>query len=79
MSRKPKSPADGWDDASDDELYSLSDLDRTPLAILRRRARYALVNTGMLPVIVVGKRRYVRRGAIREYLRANERRLGGER
>ena len=57
-----------WDDATDDTLYTVRDFDQTPLARLRPRARYWLLTSGALPVIVVGRRRYVRCGAIRAFL-----------
>lgn len=67
-----------WETAHDDDLFAVADLDRTPLAVLRRRARYQLIKTGALPVVVVGRRRYVRRGAIRDFVRAQEQRLGAK-
>ena len=61
-----------WETDSDDRLYSIAELDGTPLGFLPRRTRYRLVSKGELPALTIGRRRYVRRAAVRLFLELRE-------
>jgi hypothetical protein len=67
MSRTSQPVVDlrGWDELPDDTLFSIRGLDRTPLAAVPRRSRYALIRSGRLPCVLIGARLYVTAGAIR--------------
>jgi hypothetical protein len=70
--RRAESPNGTWSTDSDDTLYSVRDLDRTPLGRLSRRTRYRLVSSGELPALTINGRHYVSKSAVIELLRRRE-------
>jgi len=55
-----------------DKLYSVRDLDHTPLRRLSRRTRYRLVSSGDLPALTINGRHYVSKAAVIELLRRRQ-------
>ena len=70
--RRAESPSGTWTTDPDDQLYSVGDLDRTPLGRLSRRTRYRLVSSGDLPVLTINGRHYVSKSAVLALLRRRE-------
>lgn len=61
-----------WDADSDDTLYSIPDLDATPLGRLSRRTRYQLISSGDLEALTINGRHCVTRSAVIALLRRRE-------
>ena len=70
--RRAESPTGSWTTDPDDKLYTVADLDRTPLQRLSRRTRYRLVSSGGLPALTINKRHYITKAAVIELLRRRE-------
>lgn len=52
------------------ELYSITEA-RELLGGISRNSIYALLNAGMLPSVIVGRRRFIAASAIAEFIRAS--------
>lgn len=80
--RQTETSEESWAETSEgswatdpvDKLYSVRDLDLTPLRRLSRRTRYRLVSSGDLPALTINGRHYVSKAAVIELLRRQERR-----
>ena len=80
--RQTETSEESWAETSEgswatdpvDKLYSVRDLDLTPLRRLSRRTRYRLVSSGDLPALTINGRHYVSKAAVIELLRRRERR-----
>lgn len=66
-----------WIDAPQDQLFTVPDLDNTPLRAIPRRTRYALIASGALESVIVGDRRYVTKAAISNFIRSHARTVAG--
>jgi len=61
-----------WENAPSEFLYSVAQLDATPLATLARRTRYYLIARGEIPAVAVGASRFVTKRAILDFIRRHE-------
>jgi hypothetical protein len=73
----PKNASHAWTNAPQDQLFTVPELDDTPLRAIPRRTRYALISSGALESVVVGERRYVTKAAISNFIRSHAKTAAG--
>lgn len=61
-----------WQTDPDDQLYTIADLDRTPLGRLSRRTRYRLVRAGQLAAITINGRHFIPKTSVVDLLKLRE-------
>jgi hypothetical protein len=67
--RRVEAPITTWTTDPDDQLYTIADLDRTPLGRMSRRTRYRLVSNGQLATITINGRHYITKAAVLNLLK----------